>query len=1089
MTTSNAGGAGAEHPPSFQVVNTVELVSTEDSKITAVSVYSRRAEITRTFKFDVKTGQNHVTVNGLPNVLDQDSLRVEGRGAATIHDVTISHIPAPEAPTTSAALSTLLSKRERTLKALERCKKSMASLNSYLATLHVQHIDTAQLGKVVKEYDAAAEELDDRMLELEGQLKGMDKEVEEEKAKLAGPKRNDKLNIRAVVGVFADVEGEVEIALIYAVHGATWNAGYDIRVDMHTNEEPVTLIYKAAITQDTGEDWADIPLTLETATPTFGVGVPTLDPWNLSLYRESQLESYSAASAAPMANVRRKVGRGQGQVVSHREMQVSSKGNVSATFEVPGLITIPSDGAAHNVTIAELKLAARMSWVCVPKKDTKTHLSAKIKNASQYTLLRGTGSVYVDGSFISRSDVPPVSPDESFDCPLGLDPSIRVTYLPRIKKLSQSGFYTKTATHVFTQHITVFNTKPTPAEGVRIVEQVPVSEDAQIHVTLVTPALSRDGVSVGDSKIISVSLYSGRAEITRLYRFPVKTGQNQVNITGLPNVLDRDSIRVEGRGAATIHDVTLSDIPEPPFALTSERLDELSFAKETAQKALQRAEKSLSSLEGYLSTLNAQHTDLATLDKVMEHYESKGAKLGKEIFDLEKKLKKLEDERREEQNKVIDKSRNRMLGVKAAIGVFAASQAEVAIALIYAVRSASWSARYDIRVDMQTKEKPVTLIYQAGITQYTGESWEDVSLTLETASPTFGVGIPVLSPWNLSVYQPGGYDSRAAASSETRSHQSFSAKSNSIPQGMAFRKRRIELEAEEEYENEDEDEDEDEDEEMGTMDHLSLAVTSKGGGSGIGATFQVPGSITVPSDGVPHNVTVAKLELEASMSWVTVPKVEAKTHLKAKIKNASEYPLLPGVASVYVDGSFISKTSVPLVSPQESFDCPLGLDPSIRITYHPRAQKASQSGFYSKTSTHLFSQRITISNTKSFTPIENLKVVDQLPVSESAQIGVKLLSPRLVLPSSTTTTSAITAMASSTGTSEKGGRPQPVQVSPGVVAQWEGADEPDVDLEGLGRDGKLNWVCAVPPQGKVELFLSWEVTAPSETQIVGLLTP
>lgn len=39
-------------------------------------------------------------------------------------------------------------------------------------------------------------------------------------------------------------------------------------------------------------------------------------------------------------------------------------------------------------------------------------------------------------------------------------------------------------------------------------------------------------VSIDDSKIISVSLYSGRAEITRLFKFPVKIGQNQVNVTG-----------------------------------------------------------------------------------------------------------------------------------------------------------------------------------------------------------------------------------------------------------------------------------------------------------------------------------------------------------------------------------------------------------------------------------------------------------------------------------------------------------------------------------------------------------------------------
>ena len=37
------------------------------------------------------------------------------------------------------------------------------------------------------------------------------------------------------------------------MHQATWSAGYDIRVDMQAKEKPVTLNYKGAITQSTGE--------------------------------------------------------------------------------------------------------------------------------------------------------------------------------------------------------------------------------------------------------------------------------------------------------------------------------------------------------------------------------------------------------------------------------------------------------------------------------------------------------------------------------------------------------------------------------------------------------------------------------------------------------------------------------------------------------------------------------------------------------------------------------------------------------------------------------------------------------------------
>ena len=60
-------------PSSF--VNHVDLVSTADSEITAVSVYSDRAEVTRVFKISVKTGQNNVNINGLPSVLDEESVR------------------------------------------------------------------------------------------------------------------------------------------------------------------------------------------------------------------------------------------------------------------------------------------------------------------------------------------------------------------------------------------------------------------------------------------------------------------------------------------------------------------------------------------------------------------------------------------------------------------------------------------------------------------------------------------------------------------------------------------------------------------------------------------------------------------------------------------------------------------------------------------------------------------------------------------------------------------------------------------------------------------------------------------------------
>jgi hypothetical protein len=70
----------------------------------------------------------------------------------------------------------------------------------------------------------------------------------------------------------------------------------------------------------------------------------------------------------------------------------------------------------------------------------------------------------------------------------------------------------------------------------------------------------------------------------------------------------------------------------------------------------------------------------------------------------------------------------------------------------------------------------------------------------------------------------------------------------------------------------------------------------------------------------------------------------------------------------------------------------LSVDPSIRITYHRVTKKLSQSGFYTKSANYVFSQRITIFNTKSIT-IDCLKITDQIPTLQNAQIELSSSTP------------------------------------------------------------------------------------------------
>ncbi|ESK90597.1 mucoidy inhibitor a [Moniliophthora roreri MCA 2997] len=572
------------------------------------------------------------------------------------------------------------------------------------------------------------------------------------------------------------------------------------------------------------------------------------------------------------------------------------------------------------------------------------------------------------------------------------------------------------------------------------------------------PEINTVSLSPADSKILAVSLYQNRAEITRLYKLSVKKGQNNVKINWLPWAIDTESLRVEGRGKATIHDVNLTTNPPKNDAGSTTTLDGLTLKKTRIEKALERCKRSIASLESFLGTVSAAHTKSSDLRSVVKDYDASAGELDETLLGLEQQLKDVEKEIQEERKKIAPKAPYER-GRHASIGVVA-EDSDIELVLIYAVTGATWEAGYDIRVDTTRSEKSVTLIYKAIVSQSTNETWENVPLTLETASPTYGVNLPSLDPWNISVYKPAPPPPAAAieAAAPDQDVQAPGAASRR----MFFSRKRAARHA---------------------MDHATSVVSSKGS---VSATFRVPGLVNIPSDGGERSFTIAELELNAFMTWFSVPKIDTRVHLKAQIHNESEYTLLPGQASVYVDGSFISKSPVPAVSPLEKFDCPLGLDPSIRITYHPQSKKSTTSGFYQKSTSYEYIQRITIHNTKA-NRVPLLKIVDQIPVSEDAQITVKLVNPALKVPTGSTKPQAVAGSSSGGETTvvEASAGPN-VKVAEGVVAQWDGADDPSVDVNALGKDGKINWLCDVAGQEKVNLTLQWEVSTPVKTQVVGL---
>jgi len=78
--------APRDTPPAFEGAHTINLDAQQDGKITAVSLYPGRAEVTRIFRFTVKIGQNQVVIKALPSVMEKETLRYRANSDIGLHD-------------------------------------------------------------------------------------------------------------------------------------------------------------------------------------------------------------------------------------------------------------------------------------------------------------------------------------------------------------------------------------------------------------------------------------------------------------------------------------------------------------------------------------------------------------------------------------------------------------------------------------------------------------------------------------------------------------------------------------------------------------------------------------------------------------------------------------------------------------------------------------------------------------------------------------------------------------------------------------------------------------------------------------------
>ncbi|CAE6433627.1 unnamed protein product [Rhizoctonia solani] len=513
-----------------------------------------------------------------------------------------------------------------------------------------------------------------------------------------------------------------------------------------------------------------------------------------------------------------------------------------------------------------------------------------------------------------------------------------------------------------------------------------------------------------DDYIESVTVFqSNRAEVKRRVGIKLEAGQSHIHIERLPSCIEEDSIRVDGTSTAVIFDVVYH---KPASA--SEKVQETTAAAQRQVEAL-RKERDVSReqaefLSTYGRTLDSKNLTGEAVQQFLDMFGPRQIAIGKRIQELDVQIAAADEELRRVQNEAYTDTLE--------------TSGPAELVLRYAVSDASWTPIYDVRASIANnpgESSTVALHYRASITQSTGENWPDIALTLSTASPQLGTNMPKIGSWTIGPPPPPmrRYAKSAGFAFSFGGGGHKSRSSRYVPD-MGVRQARV--------------------------SHAGILSTS----------FAIPGRSDIPSDGGNHKVVITVLDLKAELEWVCMPRQNECVYLKSKVVNTSEFTLLPGEASVFMDENFVSKSQIQFVSPNESFETPLGVDSALRVTYPPATilNRTLQPGlaFVSKKHTvRSQSQRITIRNTR-LTPVSSLRVLDHVPVSIDAHVKVNLISPQRLEP--------IVA-----------GKENPwTNIRNGIKVRWAPRH--------VGGDGIVEWDCEIGPTDEVELELGWEVSAP-----------
>ncbi|MBE0453729.1 MAG: DUF4139 domain-containing protein [Roseovarius sp.] len=466
------------------------------SRVSAVTLYPQGASVIREAPFSVPAGAHELILADLPKGTPLATVRVTLDGARMGGVSTRNDYVPPRPETDDAARNAARAEVERLQDALRTARAGIADIRLEAEAAHARIAFLEGIGRgegmatlgpdalrdlaamIGSETLSARRESAEATRRAEAAERGLQDLTQElDRAEQALKALVPETEARAMLAVSVATETATEgtLRVTYTIPDAGWQPLYDLHLARDTGA--LRIERGAFVHQNTGENWADVALTLSTRRPSEQGAPGQIWPWIPRLVDPDEIDPMPrmkaevvAMSAAPMAE-------------AAADMARPEFDGLSVRYSYPAPVNVATDADRVRLMLPSIEALARIEARAVPLLDETAFLAARVTIPAEEVLLpTPEARFYLDGRYTGQRWLPLVTGGDAVALSFGPIDGLRLSRVIRARTEGDRGLITRATEAREEVEIAVENLTG-ETWPLHLIDRVPVSEQSDLRIT------------------------------------------------------------------------------------------------------------------------------------------------------------------------------------------------------------------------------------------------------------------------------------------------------------------------------------------------------------------------------------------------------------------------------------------------------------------------------------------------------------------------------------------------------------------------------------------------------------------------------